>query len=573
VRKNHNKIFLPWLTWICAKGWSRYRPFLASIRRPREVVLAIGLTLSHAVAVTVWFLAMLVLPVGGYLLFAALSVYAAVWLPYLPLTDNMYTWIGPGFGWVLTIISMLRITLRRSLILNQESSEGVELNGLDELLGGSSTKVLAQADFDKILVSVGPDAHTEVRGGRRVVVLGAPIIELLEPQELRAVVAHEEAHHEHMGMTLVEIVWRGATSSQLLVDLSSRPTTMTCEFEIGSNDHYEIINLLENMFVKFATVAKLIMKPSARLTSAAARELSHRLEFACDRAAAGQVGADTLLSALRKITVISVAWEFYLGIWCQPSEGRADLASFVEFLNSGVLLELEPFITSAWREESDRHPSGPRRAEALGVADTGFDLGCEWRLDNASALANPELRRVIESQIVASAFQAQWSHWALELIHARLSEDERHELADNQDMIPAVIILARYLPAAEIFVRTSGLDRVSDTVLRGLEQMAMQQLIDTKVVETRRNQLLKSTNGFPDRSRLALELLVNLASVLPPHQQVRLVGLRGHHYICRRERLSESIARWQKHREDRHEAAVVRPVLGLLPVDPLPIAE
>jgi hypothetical protein len=554
---------LPWLVWVGAKGWPRRQrsasssydignvrkrqPLLAAIRRPGELSLGIGLALSHAVTVTVWFLAMLVLPVGAFLIFAVLTL-IAVWVAPQAMSSPLGLLIGLGFGGVLTTISMLRVALRRSLILNPESSNGIELNGLDGLFDGFNTKAPAQADIDRILVSVGPDAHTEVHGGHRVVVLGAPVIELLEPQELRAVIAHEEAHHEHLGMTLVEIVWRAATSSQLLVDLSSRPTAMTLEFEIISNGHH-YIDVLEFMFVSFSDAATYIMEPAAQLTAAAACTLSHRLEFACDRAAAGQVAAQTLLSALRKITVISVAWEFYLAIWCRPSEGRADLASFVEFLNSGVLLELEPFIMAAWREESDRHPSGPRRAEALGLADPGFDLGCEWRLGSAPALADPELRRVIESEIAASAFQVQWSHWAAELIHARLSEDERHELADNEDLIPAVIILARYLPVAEIFVTTSELDPVSDTVLRGLEQMAMHQLINAKVVETRRNQLLKITQGFPGRCRLALELLVNFACLQAEHGQVRFAGLRGHQYICRRERLSESLARWRTHRE------------------------
>jgi hypothetical protein len=551
---------LPWLLWVGAKGWplrqrsasSSYatgnvrkrRPLLAAIPRPGELALGIGLILSHVVAVTVWFLAMLVLPVGAYLLFAVLII-GAVWSAPQAMSYPLGLLIGLGFGGVVTTISMLRVALRRSLIMNPESSNGVELSGLDGLFDGLNAGVRAQADFDKVLVSVGAVAHTEIHGGRRVVVLGAPVVELLEPQELRAVIAHEEAHHEHLGMTLVEIVWRAATSSQLLVELSSRPTALTLEFEIMWNGHH-YIDLLESMFVSFSGAARYIMEPAGQLTAAAACTLSHRLEFACDRAAAGQVAAQTLLSALRKITVISVAWEFYLAIWCRPSEGRADLASFVEFLNSGVLLELKPFIMAAWHEESGRHPSGPRRAKALGLTDTGFDLGCEWRLGSAPALADPELRRVIELEIGASAFQVQSSHWALELIHARLSEDEREDLADNEDMIPAVIILARYMPIAEIFVTASELDPVSDTVLRGLEQMVMHRLLDANVVETRRDQLLK--RGCPARPRLALELLVNFACFHAGHGEVRLAALRGHQHIYRRERLSESIARWRRHR-------------------------
>ena len=194
------------------------------------------------------------------------------------------------------------------------------------------------AQIDSIALSVGQERPAEVylvhdvnawvaqRGGtlgigsRRVMGLGLPLLKHLTIPELRAVLAHEFGHY-HSGDTKVG-PWIYKTRSVII------RTIETLSGEGGQGTPLQL---------PFIWYGKLF----SRITHA----ISRRQEFVADELAARTVGSGPLISGLRKVHGVGVAFE---GFWANE---------YVPVLNAGFM----PSITGGF----DRFLAAPAISEAV----------------------------------------------------------------------------------------------------------------------------------------------------------------------------------------------------------------
>lgn len=185
---------------------------------------------------------------------------------------------------------------------------------------------------------------------RRHLIVGLPLLDVLSPQELRAVIAHEYGHYVGGDTKVGRWIWRTrAAIGRTLTELHD-------EDSFGRR----IIQL------PFEWYGKLFM----RITAA----VSRRQEFAADRVAARVAGDDAQAAALRRIHAAAPAFDAYFADEVLPlleSGRRPPLAAgFNRFMRAEGVQEATRRHTDALRDEKtdpyDSHPSLRERLAALG---------------------------------------------------------------------------------------------------------------------------------------------------------------------------------------------------------------
>ncbi|HEY8455081.1 MAG TPA: M48 family metallopeptidase [Actinopolymorphaceae bacterium] len=186
-----------------------------------------------------------------------------------------------------------------------------------------------------------------LRGGRRYMVIGLPLLLTMTIDQLRAVLGHELGHYSHAHTRLGEINYRGRTTItrtiEQLQDGSVIRTIVRKVFELYAKAYF---------LVEFA--------------------VSRQQEFEADRAAVAVAGRHAVETALREVPVLLAAWNFYLRnyvTWALDYgiAPRGVFAGFPRMLQARQeeLAELrrQPLDgrTSRW----DTHPSMPERIAAL----------------------------------------------------------------------------------------------------------------------------------------------------------------------------------------------------------------
>ncbi len=193
-----------------------------------------------------------------------------------------------------------------------------------------------------------------LRGGRRYLLVGLPLLLTMNADQLRAVVGHELGHYSHAHTRLGEVNYRGRIT-------------------IGRT----IEQLHDGGIVR--AVVRRVFEAYARVYFLVESAVSRRQEFEADQAAAGVAGRLAMQSALRELPVLVAAWDFYVGTYVSFGldhgiAPRGVFAGFPMFLRArqadlerlrGQDLD-EP--TSRW----DTHPSTTERITALqSVPETG----------------------------------------------------------------------------------------------------------------------------------------------------------------------------------------------------------
>ncbi|HEU4394412.1 MAG TPA: M48 family metallopeptidase [Planctomycetota bacterium] len=187
-------------------------------------------------------------------------------------------------------------------------------------------------------------------GGRRVMILGLPLMAALRVEEFRGVLAHEFGHF-HGGETRIG-PWIYRTHEAI----ARTVRTLT---EAGS--------LLRFLFIGYA-------KAFNRITQA----VSRRQELLADRLAAAVAGAPAMASGLRRTAAAVSAFQPYFGTEVVPalSSGfRPPLAEgFGRFLGARPIEQsLDRFVDDLVKEERadpyDSHPPLRVRLESLGNPD------------------------------------------------------------------------------------------------------------------------------------------------------------------------------------------------------------
>jgi Zn-dependent protease with chaperone function len=178
-------------------------------------------------------------------------------------------------------------------------------------------------------------------GGRRTLLLGVPLLQAFTVTQMRSVLAHELGHYSGSHTRLGPITYRGRLA---------------------------IIGTVANL----SGVVAWLFKLYARIYLLVEAAVSRRQELEADRASVQVAGREAAQSALRELSVIDAAWNFYFGRYVAPG-WEAGYAPDDVFGGFGELLrhradelarlraEMPPDQGSAW----DSHPPIAARIQAM----------------------------------------------------------------------------------------------------------------------------------------------------------------------------------------------------------------
>lgn len=211
-----------------------------------------------------------------------------------------------------------------------------------------------------------PDVNAGVRqrgglmgfGGRRVMVLGLPLLQVLTISEMRAVLAHEFGHYHGGDTRLAPWIYKTREAIGRTIGHLARQSSL--------------------LHLPFVLYGRLFL----RVTQAVSRSQ----EYAADALAARTMGARPLVTGLRKTFGAALAFDRYWRTEVVPLLGLGFLppvaSGFSLFLHQP---EVESAIAKATQDELtapsvdpyDSHPSLPDRIKALESMPAGPDPASE----------------------------------------------------------------------------------------------------------------------------------------------------------------------------------------------------
>lgn len=229
-----------------------------------------------------------------------------------------------------------------------------------------------------------PDVNAGVRerggfmgiGGRRVMLLGLPLLQVLSISEMRAVLAHEFGHYYGGDTKLAPWIYK------------TRETIIRTISQLSGTIYH----------LPFVWYGRLFL----RVTQA----ISRRQEFEADALAARTVGARSLETGLRAVFGASLAYDGYFREEVVPVLNAGFLPpladGFAQFLREPRVADA---LSRATQEEMttprihpyDSHPSLPDRIKALEAMPPGPESSSD-----APALSLLEDARAVEPPLAAS---------------------------------------------------------------------------------------------------------------------------------------------------------------------------
>lgn len=276
---------------------------------------------------------------------------------------------GRGNIWIAIGMIVAGVTVLRAIVPERSRfeapgppvgpTEQPELHGLlSEVAGSVGEPMPAEVYFDPDLNAAVTEIPNGVgRGRRRVMLVGLPLLAVVRPAELRAVIAHEFGHYVGGDTRFGAWIWR---------------TRVAVLRTVAALDNEE--SFFQRVVVRgpFVLYAKLFL----RLTNA----VSRRQEFAADALSAQIAGMDSASGALRQITACSPAFDAY---WQQEvafalaNDRRPPIAEglqrFVRAREVNARLDelVRGEIAEAETDPYDSHPTLGERLAALGGEQTG----------------------------------------------------------------------------------------------------------------------------------------------------------------------------------------------------------
>jgi heat shock protein HtpX len=205
--------------------------------------------------------------------------------------------------------------------------------------------------------SVAEISDGPLRGRRRIMVLGLPLLASLTPAQMRAVVAHEYGHYVGGDTRFSAWIWRTRVAVLRSVDM------------LDDEESWFQRVIVRTPFLLYA-------KMFLRLTNA----MSRRAEFAADAVAARVEGADTQAATLRTVSAAAPAYSSYWRdeVLYTLKHGRRPpiAAGFQRFLDDHEIRAQVDEIVAAEIAEGetnpyDSHPTLADRLRAVGAEPTG----------------------------------------------------------------------------------------------------------------------------------------------------------------------------------------------------------
>jgi Zn-dependent protease with chaperone function len=232
----------------------------------------------------------------GFYLFALIVVGGLGWLTVLAFSHDVagasklgYLTIIVAFGVLAALWQVIRAKPELPSGLPVSPQQAPELWGHVAQLSAS----MQTRPPDEILLVPEVNAAVTERtqllgliGGRRIMLIGVPLLQAFTVSQLRSVLAHELGHFSGSHTRLGPITYRG----RLAV--------------VGTVQRLGAARLLFELYARFYLMVEA--------------SVSRQQELEADRASVWLAGRSTAQSALRDLPVLDSAWDFYFGRYVAP---------------------------------------------------------------------------------------------------------------------------------------------------------------------------------------------------------------------------------------------------------------
>jgi Zn-dependent protease with chaperone function len=253
--------------------------------------------------------------------------------------------------------------------------------GLLAMIREEADAVDEKAPDDVYLTMEVNAAVTQASGGRRVLIVGLPLIQMLSERELRGVLAHEFGHYRGGDLKAGPLIFR------------TRQAIIRTVNQLSDDDGDE-------SWTQRAVRAPFIWygKTFMRITAA----ISRREEFAADGCAVARVGRDAHVSALRAIGANAAAYDAFWSSEVVPvlQAGRRPPVGdgFARFMaDKGVRDATDAYLDDVLKSETDPYDSHPSLAERIAAVET-LPIGADD--DDAPALGLAADAETLEQRVL-----------------------------------------------------------------------------------------------------------------------------------------------------------------------------
>lgn len=175
-------------------------------------------------------------------------------------------------------------------------------------------------------------------GGKRILIIGWPLFRALSTLELKAVIAHELAHFDKNAFFVHHALWR----VEILIQMQKKRT-------IDSAGGWYALLIAKLHLVMILPIYRIVTKT-----------MFHKYELYCDSQAAQLYGSNVLMSALKKVIKLQIAFDRFTKEYSSGSRNfYRDFFDYYFFLaKEGVL---DRILTQEFQSESFTHPSLGKR--------------------------------------------------------------------------------------------------------------------------------------------------------------------------------------------------------------------
>ncbi|GAA4908350.1 Zn-dependent protease with chaperone function [Stackebrandtia albiflava] len=342
---------------------------MSTVSSPPSPPLAVSAESSGSRALTSFRAGVSLVLLVGFYVFALAVAAGMVWGAVALVTVEVHR--------VTVALAVLACVLAGAILLGlfkavrpqRHEPEGMEVSrqdapGLWEMAEDTARRAGTRAPEEIRLVPEVNAAVSEdtrflgLSAGRRYLYVGMPLLVTFSKSELRSVIAHEMGHYAHVHTRLGAISYRGRLA-------------------IGHVQH----QLSQQRY----NLVGWLFKAYSYLYLAVQNSISRKQELEADRLSGRIAGRDAARSALQRLNLLAVAWNFYVGNYVNLGldRGLAPRGIFASFPT--IIAAREAEFAAAAAELAARpaarwstHPATPVRVAALEsapehgeVAETG----------------------------------------------------------------------------------------------------------------------------------------------------------------------------------------------------------
>ena len=302
---------------------------------------------------------------------------AALLVDDAPLVSHVLGWLAVPLlvALVAAVVAAVRARPAPSrapeLLRDEHPALWAELDAVATATGTSAP--------DRVVVDLDVNASVREVGGRRELALGLPLLAGLTRGELRSVLAHELGH---------------------LVAGDTRTTLAA----------HRAGTVLEEVMAEVSAPVRLLLLPYAAVYAALSTVATRQQELRADELSARVAGAETAVSALRRLVALDLAWERYVEdylVLSAPARRRPHVVAGFSALLREDAEELGEAVEAVLVQERrgsllDSHPPLARRSAHLRATPAPVTAaGADDRAPALDLLGGSRAVLLLEEQLLA----------------------------------------------------------------------------------------------------------------------------------------------------------------------------